>query len=98
MSKRIIATEGHGFARLDLPFDAPTIGKHSEATRAWRALDHFQIPLALGFAPGGQFLATIGGISPDFLSRGTKYFSPASRRQAPFVSCMSAGVTQTMSG
>lgn len=61
-------------------FHDPPFGKHVEASCAWRTCHDFQVPVALLFAPVGQFLATIGSISPDFLEAWDEEFQP---RQEP---------------
>lgn len=44
--------------------------QNTEATRAWHALDHFEIPATLRLAPGSQLLPTVRCISPDFFEAG----------------------------
>jgi hypothetical protein len=59
----------------------PSPGQNTEATRAWRALDHFEIPATLRLAPGSQLLPTVRCISPDFFEAGEDWGK--SSEQAP---------------
>ena len=56
------------------PFHNPTFREHGEATDTRRTLHYFEVPVTLRFALVGQFLASVGRISPNLREAWDKVF------------------------